>query len=138
MSLTRILLNVVGFFVLLDGCIGVSSPTTSRMLMNALVEKVPSSILRVLSLFWGILCAIIAIGTLTSGPENKFILDYILTMGMALFALVYVLIAFTLPDDLREAEFIRSMLEMPDNKFRLYESATLAMGIFIIFISVRY
>ena len=138
MTIMRILLNVVGFFVLLDGCIGVTSPSTSKMLMNALIEKLNITIIRALSFLWGILCGAIAVGTVVSGPQNKLITDYLLTLGTGAFAAVYIIMAFTLPNDLRESDFLRNILEMPDNKFRLYESATLAMGIFIIFISVRY
>ena len=40
MSLTRVLINLVGFFILLDGCLGVTSPDVSKMLMIKIAEKV--------------------------------------------------------------------------------------------------
>ena len=138
MSVTRVLLNIAGFFALLDGCLGVSSPDVSKRLMLAVIERFHITILRILTFLWGMICAIIFYGAVTSGLVERFFGDYLLIFGSALFAIFYILLALTIPRDLKDSGLVRHILELPDSRYRLYGVGTVSLGIFLVFNSVRY
>ena len=138
MSLTRVLLNIVGFFVLLDGCLGITSPDVSKMLVIKLIEKFHIVIIRIMSFLGSIICAVISYGVITSGPLDKIFADYLLMLGSAFFSILYLILAFTIPANLKESGYIQHLIALPNSRFRIYEAGTLATGLFLVFISVRY
>lgn len=138
MSATRILLNVVGFFVMLDGCLGLASPDVSKRLMLFFFEKLPAVIFRSASFLWGLAYGLILRGVVYNAPGGIRFVDYFLIIISAIFAVVYIGIAVIGPGKIRESGFARQLTETPDSIYRIYGFGTTALGLFLVLVSVRY
>jgi uncharacterized protein YjeT (DUF2065 family) len=138
MSATRILLNVVGFFVMLDGCLGLTSPDVSKRLMLFFFEKLPTVIFRLASFLWGLAYGLILWGILYNATGEKGFLDYFLIIISTIFAVVYIGIAVRGPGKISESGFARQLTETPNSIYRIYGFGTTALGLFLVLVSVRY
>ncbi len=138
MTITRFLLNLVGFFALLEGCIGVTSPETSKSIMLFLVRKLNARTIRTLTILSGVVFGIIFVGAMVTDPFEKGFWDFMLILTSALLSILYIIMGITLPLDLNDSGIVKKWLETPNNIYRFYEAGTLAVGIFFVLISVRY
>ncbi|GEM_PF-5147174 len=138
MSLTRILLNIIGFLLLLEGCLGVTSPELSKSIFRYLIGKVDVKLIRLYLFGLGAIFVIIFWGAINYGPAEKIFGDYLMIIGVGFFGLFYLSMAFSLPKDLLHSEIVNYWLEMSNFRFRIYELGSLILGIFAVLISVRY
>ncbi len=138
MTIIGILLNIVGFFALLEGCLGVTSPQTAKSLLRYLLDNLSVKAIRALAFVSGVVFGIISIGVATGIPRDSSILDYILILVSSVLGIFYIVLAISLPADFKESEIVRQLLDVSNAQFRLYETGALIFGIFCVFISIRY
>jgi hypothetical protein len=138
MTITRFLLNVVGFFALLEGCLGVSSPVTSKTIMLFLLRNLSSRTIKYITILSGLIFGVIFVGAMVADPFEKDFWDYLLILISALLSILYIIMGLTLPQDLNDSGVVKKWLETPNSLYRFYEAGTLAVGIFFVLISVRY
>ncbi|MBD3232863.1 MAG: hypothetical protein GF315_03985 [candidate division Zixibacteria bacterium] len=138
MTIIGILLNIVGFFALLEGCMGVTSPQTTKSLLRYLLDNLSVRAIRALMFVSGFVFGLISIGVATNIPPDSSILDYILILVSSVLGIFYIILAISLPVDFKESELVERLLNVPSAQFRLYEAGTLFFGILCVFVSIRY